>query len=397
MSDKHPSQPGPEHDPYDPERKTTYRRPVGPRLADLSRPAPPPDPGPAVPRPYAPQKRIRDDAVVPPEDNPLVGWRWLGARLLSRNLWPRDALTNPMMVYYSGRKRGRLAEDLMGVMPWMLLLLADAFFFFQSTRTFDEVWLYGFASFYVLSLLAPIYGMIVVSFHVRRTINHLPVEEILLTRLRHVDIVQGLSIRPLAVQSAAITLNSFAHAALVIWAAVLIGHPLESPDVVGYVMTMALLRWYFFTVLVETGGALAMRCHLCLRSPLIATLRFLFDLIVNTVPVLIIATIVYAVLCCAGGLLVPFVIAAGEKFVGVILTVVVVAFVGEMLKSISVEAMDWCHHYPDEWWMASEPGDADVHQGERTLLTPWRPIPGRRRINVRRYLKMPPPDSGTKQ
>lgn len=378
-----------DHDPYDPER-LPRRTLAGPRLVDYSKPAPPPDPGPAVPRPHQPQKRIKPEAVVPPEDNPLRGWRGMGASFLSKHLWPRDARTNPVMVYYSGRRRGRFLEDALGLFPWMMMIAFDlVLILFSGTTTLGMASTIGLMEFFGLFTAGSIFSAAMTSFHLRRTMGNLPLDELLMTRLKPLDVVQGLSIRPISVQSAGVILYGLGHAAIFtyatmennwsIWPAML------------YLCIFTPFRIHLTRIGTEWGGAIATRAQLCLRSTMVASLRMLFDLLLGFIGlgiVLIFMLAVGFVLYCLFSCL----------FFGLpllaIATPIYAMLCAEVIKSMASDAMDWCHHYPDEWWIANDPGGGKTEHQERTLFTPWKPIAGRRKIFVRRTLRRsePPPE-----
>ncbi len=374
------------HDPFDPDY-VRGRRKTGPRLVDLARPLPEPDPGPAVPRPYAPQVRIRPEAVVPPSDNPMRGWRWLGVRLLSRNLWPRDVVTNPVMAYYSGRQRGRLAEDMLGLAPWILWLAFDFWFMFAHAKTYHDIFVLGLWEFVAAGVFAPVWSAVVTAMHLRRSTQNLPVEEMLLTRLGPADIVQGLSVRPIGVQSAALFYWSLATMVFALVADYAIsGGVGRLAATTAFVVV--LLRWLYTGIAMEVGASFAMRAHLCIRSTLTANLRMLLDtglvllLFAVTCGLLggIVAMIDHVLGRSAGtalGLvfsllsLVTFAVVAVLMFAGV-------SFLFASIRNVGGEAMDWCCNYPGEWWVNRSEQEAEGGE-TRTLLTPWRPL-GRNKV-----------------
>jgi hypothetical protein len=63
--------------------------------------------------------------------------------------------------------------------------------------------------------------------------------------------------------------------------------------------------------------------------------------------------------------------------------------VSEAVRNIATDAMDWCHHYPDEWWINNSADAERVEFEERTLFSRWEPVEGRRRLYVPRALRNP--------
>jgi len=373
------TKPDQDHDPFDPEYVRS-RRKAGPRLVDLTQPLPEPDPGPPVARPYAPQKKIRPEAVVPPEDNPMVGWRWIGARLLSRTLWPRDAITNPVMAYYTGRRRGRATEDLVGLAPWLLWLAFDLWFMLVHATTFRQITRLGVLEFVVGGAFAYAWSAAAVAMHVRRAATNLPVEEMLLTRLSPVDIVQGLSIRPIAVQSAAVLLWSAANLVASLVAAWLIEGAI-TPRSGAYALVLVTFRYWLFGSALESGGSYAMRAHMCIRSTLAASLRMFLDL-----------AVMVAIFLATCGLVALGALAMAWSFgggggkggaIGALLVIVAagvlclilfagVSFLFVSMRNLGGDAMDFCINHPEEWWFRRAEEDRETEEA-RSLFSAWRP------------------------
>ncbi|MBI5155192.1 hypothetical protein HZA57_08140 [Candidatus Poribacteria bacterium] len=365
-------------DPYDPERRKS--RPLAkPRLVDYAQPlAAPPAPS-AVARPHQSRPAVRPEAVVPREDNPLRGWRWLGVQLLSKDLWPREAATNPVMVYFTGRKRGRLTEDWMGVAPWLVLLALESVFLFGFAMDSNDIFRVGLAEFFFVPVFGSVFSACLVAWHLRRVMRTLPLEEMLLTRLKPVDIVQGLSIRPIAVQSAMALYSTLIHIVLVLGASMYLEGEV-APAIAGYVLVACSLRWFFLGMAAESGGANAMRAHLCIQPAMVANVRMVFDLfavpILVGIAVLLMGVFAYLLLWIASGplmgLFVLLLIAGGFLWgVGTL--------AGSMIRAMGADAMDWCHHYPEEWWVFAQPQGGEFQLKERGLFTPWKPIAGQRR------------------
>ncbi|MCB2156491.1 hypothetical protein KQI84_16570 [bacterium] len=384
MSDQDPEVRNEEYDPFDPEVRKRRQR-TGPRMPDYSQPRAAPDPGPAIPRRYAPHKRIRADAIVPPEDNPLRGWRWLGAWLLSRDLWPREAATNPVMVYYSGRRRGRVVEDMTGLLPWVVVLILEAVFMFSLSGSFGDIAKITLLECAAVPFLAAVVGASMTAVHMRRNVANLPLEELLLTRLKPVDIIQGLSIRPIAVQSAGLVYYSIANLALGAFAGAVLGD-LGEPSMYVWAFVLVPLRWYLASIAVESGGAYAMRAHMCIESSLVATLRMLLDMIFMPLllaigTALLFGFIAFIVALSGGSLLVM----AFGFLISLLIILGLGGFMILITRSLGTDAMDWVHHHPGEWWVRTGKEARESGYQERGLFTPWKPIAERRKyLDLRR-------------
>lgn len=313
---------------------------------------------------------------MPPEDNPLRGWRLFGLATLTRTLWPREARTNPVMAYYSGRKRGRVAEDMMGLCPWGAALVLDLIAL--AYWELDPIG-YGVLSSICLLFMAAVLGATMTGFHLRRSLASLPLEELLLTRLKPVEIVQGLSVRPIAVQAAAIFLNAVGHLAIVLFAVYfLLGESSLGP--LGYALLAAALRWHLYGIAMELGAGMAVRAHLCLRNAFTASMRMLFDL---TWSAAVLALMGVAVV------LASFFVGCFCGPVAMVLVMILLfsVLVAETARLMASEAMDFPHFYPGEWWVRNDPGESREELRERTITTPWKPIPQRSGLWVRRFAR----------
>jgi len=404
MTDQGPRNRESDYDPFDTEHRPRGRPVAGPRLPDpVDRPLPPDPAQRPAPRPYQAWPTVRPEAIVPPEDNPMRGWRGLGLAMLSRDLWPKDARMNPIMAYFTGRKRGRLAEDLLGLSPWLFLIAFDVLVFFGVGRVnFAGIeWFYGPITFLAMLVGGGLIGASMTAFHLRRCMDSVPVDELLLTRMKPVDIVQGLSVRPIAVQSAGVFLYALLHSAALIGASVYhMGYVTFS--VLSYALLSLAVRWYVLGVVVEMGSALALRANLCIRRPITALARTLFDLLLAWLVIgfmmLLIAAAFVLFMICSGYLAFLF---AGMLMVAATLFMVVggimfAPFLAGVIRSISGEAMEFCYLHPDEWWMRTDDSESAKELRTRSAFAPWKPVPGRRRIFGRPDV-IPPHDAADEE
>lgn len=305
--------------------------------------------------------------------------------MLSRHLWPRDARTNALMVYYTGRQRGRLVEDAMGLWPWLLVFLLDAFVMLKGAKRFDEVWMYSLGQFPLLYFLGAFSGAALTTFHLRRIMDRIPLDELLITRLKPLDIVQGLSIRPIAVQSALILAHSAAAAALACVAAFRLDKGITISSG-AFLLVLIPFRFYCIRYTIEMGGAIAMRANMCLRALLTAALRMSFDILMVLIVLLLLGGLLAAGLAWIVACFLPF------PFLVPLVFCLAFGFVlSESLRNVASEAMDWCHQYPDEWWINNTAEAERAEFRERTLFTRWEPVRGRRRVFVPRALWREPP------
>lgn len=379
-----PEQPPDRYDPFDTDAPKRRGR-VSPRLVDYTRPAPQQDHGAPVPRPHQPQVRVRPEKIVPDEDNPMSLWQRVGLSLLTKTLWPRDANRNPVMVYYSGRQRGRIIEDAMGFLPWLLLIALDVYLVNQVFLNPTQFFIYAAAKTILLLFMTSFLTIGVVSAHVRKSMRVLPLEEMLMTRLKVHEIVQGIVVRPMAVQAFCVAAYSVFQ---FITALALFKFGLLSEGLLIVAMMLPILHYQIMITAVELGGAMGLRAHLCIRQTGIAMLRSFLDMGIF---------LGIFMICLALSLLLFGIFLTLSVFLGLILIVfgpilptiiMIMGFVAifrsfsQFLQGEASEAMQWCYNNRDEWWACVD--ENDIESVQRTLTTPWRAVQGERKIRFGR-------------
>ncbi len=306
---------------------------------------------------------VVSDAVAPPEDNPMSWWQQWGAWLISSNYWPRVASSNPVIIYYTGKQKGRQIEDLIGVIPWLTVMVLQTLIYYTVIQSVAGLMIFGALTIFTAMAAITIYSGLMVGFHLRRSLRHFPLEELLVTQMDEADIVQGLSLRPLAVQSAC----SFFYCVYFFFAAPPAMQRLEIDISLMhfiYVMIFLPAQWTLCWKALELGGVLALRAHIAIPSATTATARFLLDigrLVLKPLGVGIV-----------GGLLVILLGLTKWLQIGlaaIALTVVITLLVRSALKVIP-EAMTWSCKRLGEWWKVGRYADYTKSENEE-LFTPW--------------------------
>lgn len=377
-----------EHDPYG-EHRGRRRHSVGPRLADITRPAvseqgeqPKRFEAQGVPKPHQPQKRLKPEDIVPNSDNPLGTWKRFGVHLISNNLFPMESSRNILLVYFTGKQRGRMMEDMIGLIPWLILIPVDLVLHLQIFKALDQYSTYHFYKLFPMMIFTALWSIAMVSIHMRRVLRTLPLDELLMTRLSYDEIVQGLSLRPLAVQAVAVFVYFVTNLLLMTYL-VGMGNRIGSMSVIILFM-LVVLQYLLMSTAVELGGAMGMRAHLCIKSPVIATFKSILDLG-------ILMGIMFICILIAGVLTGVFMLAAvilSVVGIGVIIGMAIFlalmiglyTFFSAFLRGEASEAMQWCYNHPKEWWIAAN--DESIDSVERGILTPWRPLAERYRLRL---------------
>src|SRR5690606_793295 len=131
--------------------------------------------------------------------------------------------------------------------------------------------------------LVGIHTAFMVALHFRRTIERVPIDELIVTRLSAGEIAHGLAARPLGLQATAIAAEALLHAALAI-AAVGFGTYATPGDrttaifvMITYATVGGFYRCSLSTNANEIAASFALRAHLFLRPAATANARMMLD------------------------------------------------------------------------------------------------------------------------
>lgn len=300
------------------------------------------------------------EEIAPPEDNPFgPGMRWAvrlagsATRISEPALWPREFNFNPMLIYLTGRRRDRWMEDAMGFVPWVVLSFAEAIAAFGAFDVTQFGALLGVLAIGPL-LLAPFVGLLsmrVVARGLDQSFHSVSFDQIVMSRLGADQILHGLVIRPLAIQ----TLGCLLNAAL--WIPHLLVASMRSSETVAAFLyqiaagfLLLLLRWTLFTSCAMEGAALAARALCFIQSPSQAFLRTWLDWMKRML-------IPMAVLVAMLALTRLFFMLAPLLVVACLLILAYYVRLGFNAE----EVLRWVGRYSDFWWMVS---------GEEGAFTP---------------------------
>jgi hypothetical protein len=305
-----------------------------------------------------------DSEVVPEADNPLRGWRWFGAEMLYSELWPKRVLSNPVMVYYSGRRGSSVGEDWLGLLPWAMLLLVHVVYCFVLVNKASSILGLAAVELVLLPIMAAVVSAVMTGSHVRSVMQGMALEEFLVTPLTPLDLVQGFSVRPIAVQAAAHFGFLVANAILVLLA---VWHHEGTPGFEAFLI-MAVwspVVWYLMRGTNELGGAYGLRAHLCIKDAQLASMRAMLEVglyvvigvgagLVLLLGMVVLIHLTFGMFC----LLVPAIL------------LLVPWVIVRQTRNWAVAAMDFCHENPQEWW-TNELNEEERFVRRRELLTPW--------------------------
>lgn len=150
--------------------------------------------------------------VCPSKDSPLSWYHMLGWMLMSKRVWPHAAPHNPIIYYLTGKRWSSRIEDLIGIVPWLMLLGAEGVVMWFAIESVN-LWIFFqflLLELLLLPLLAGLWTQVMVFFHYTRIKTKVPMEELSLTRLQASEIMTALSLRPITVQMAATQLFTIA-------------------------------------------------------------------------------------------------------------------------------------------------------------------------------------------
>lgn len=295
------------------------------------------------------------DAYAPLAPSPLGWFRRFGAANLNRDLWGEDFRNNPLFIYITGRGGVARRDDAMSMLPW-LLLVAFAGWLLRLAYLTQSIHVLLILQF-LLILIFPTFCALVTGLSVwlsfRRLVHLLPFEELLLTRLKKSELVHGIVMSPLSVQSGMVHVFVALNAVATLAGLWLLGTSSPRFGEWSFVLLSLVYCYYMGGLSVELGAAMAVRALLFVRGGW--PIRFLIDWTL-TLTGLGAAVYLFLLGFCCGGL-------------GIVLTLLLVWKFSEDHARIILEDTALHAH---QWWPILNV------QGEEVLLpgpfTPWRRI-----------------------
>jgi hypothetical protein len=202
--------------------------------------------------------------------------------MLSSRLWPENYTYNPLTIYFTMGRKGRLAEWFLGGSPWLAVVLMNFGLLTMLVRTGSTDSLIHWLSLelVLLPFFASMISAMGVTRQFRQVAHRIPFEQILLTKISRREILHAVLIRPLSIQAVSQLLAVIAHLPMLLYAWHGPMQRLYQMDAV--VCVVAIVVGYFLAgACSEVAGCLMLRAHLYIRSPWVARTRFCIDWLVS--------------------------------------------------------------------------------------------------------------------
>ncbi len=222
-------------------------------------------------------RAMTNPSHAPMVKSPLRGPLRLGAGMLSGDLWGFDLKYNPLMYYYS-RGLPAFFSDMVGFLPWLTLCgfnLALAYQIIAFSLPPDLYFVYMLGEVILLFLFSPIWFSLAIMVSFRRASVRLPMEQLLLTRLKPIEIVHGLTIRAAAVQSLGIICFSLFS---------ILGSLFLFDQLQGGILVICLLSalcFYHLGRQLELDLAMTLRANLFIKDKVRSFLRVIVDMYIR--------------------------------------------------------------------------------------------------------------------
>jgi hypothetical protein len=369
------------------------RRPIAPRVADRT-----------VKRPV-PMSSPRD--VIAVGDNPLRGWRVIPAIPLVDRAWRRGIETNVVACYLTARRHGDRGELMMGLAPYLVLLGCFGAVMTTSAVPARDIWLLVLFLAFLLPLLSLFMGALLMGWGLRRCLVGLSVDQLMVTPLKAEAIVRGLAIRPVWRISAIVLFISLCVPLVMALGVARAGHAFsEEWLLLGF---LAWLISYSGSILMgQLGAALAMRAHVYVRTPSMASARTFADVLSLFVRLSLLAIAlgwICGLFVVGIGLLTgnsPFVavrgftaggfsgftaglafgLLFGALFVGMLVAAITIIYqlVAGLVDNME-SAVEFTYLYPEEWWINNV--GRDVEEDTYRLGVPWIPPHSERMMAIK--------------
>lgn len=323
--------------------------------------------------------------IVPPED--LAALPLLvraGMKRLSRRVFGEQLEHNIVSVCFGARlERGFATVLWCTVLPLLLTPLSAVLVLDMGRPTRDLLAL-------LLLLVFPLlYGLVAVAWtgrHVRRMLEALPLEELLLTRLRPIELVQGMIAVPAAGLMMPMRLQVLISYGMLIAGGVVHDHGDRPaallPSLAAWVIAGG-LSLLATTAAIELAAASSGRAHLFFARPLLAGTRAALELLSRLLLGMLAVGGVIGALALLGSM-VALLAMAGAVVVAVRM------LMHEGIGNPSEDAADavaFAARWHLEWWPYQEDGSAEGEAMRRGLFTPWISLETRRRFVIRQMVR----------
>lgn len=231
--------------------------------------------------------------VSPGEDNPLGTFQRLGERLAWRLIsgdavWPKNACNNVLSYYLIGRMKGQQAENLIVLVPWVLVAGIDILCTLGWVVTADP-WVFVLSlmvQVFLFTLLAGLWSGASTLYHFQRIHGAVPFDEIALSLLEPSALVYGIVVRPFSLNHVACffvhSLSLFLTVIGIFASAAIHGtrsfYDAELSAILFFVLLGGIVfRYWLWAVSLNTGMALAIRARLFIGPPWDSARHFLRD------------------------------------------------------------------------------------------------------------------------
>lgn len=310
--------------------------------------------------------------VCPTRDSPLWLWHRFGWGMMHQRIWPTAALNNAIIHYLSPRKWGDFLEDLVGVFPWLLLIMGEIALLawcVQSTSV-TPIWWLLMGELLLLPMIAGAWAQVMVLIHFRRVAARVPWEELATTRLDAPEIMVGLTLRPILLQVAASVVFTLPLIFL-LGAFYYFYFTRNTLFLTGFCELFAftlltIYRTFVLKTSVEFAAIVAIRCCLLIRDPLMAMVRALRDWFFPwaLIPILLPAVVAASILI-QTQTVIFFYLAIFVPLIALWLLFVIPG----MLRSFADEIMFWVVHHRADWVVYS---GQDSGKAPGNLFAPWK-------------------------
>lgn len=323
--------------------------------------------------------------IVPDEDIATVpALVRAGMRMLSRRVFGEQLEHNIVSVCFGARLERGIATYVWSLALPVALALASWALALDMGRTNRDI-----VAFALLLVFPVLYGIVAIAWtgrHVRRMLEALPLEELIVTSLRPIELVQGMIAVPAASMMVAMRTQ-----VLVSYGALVAGGVLWDLGDDLSALATSMVAWLLAAAvsLLATGAAIELaaasagRAHLFFARPLLADARAAIGMLSRLLLGLLGVGIVIGALALLGSMV-------ALLAMGCALVVALRMLMHEGIGNPSEDAADavaFAARWHMEWWPYQEDGSAEGEAMRRGLFTPWISLETRRRFVIKQMVR----------
>ncbi len=196
-------------------------------------------------------------------------------------IWPEEGAHNAIIFYLMGRRKSTFIDDLIGLIPWVVLFAMEAAATLMPIYTRSLVAWRLLIPFQMLltPLIAGLWAQLMVYLHYRRFRGRIPIEEVMVSRMTAREALCGFALRPIMLQVGANFIVTALDLIMILGAATyfISSSSLFSPLDFALIAALIVYRYFILKSCIEFAAIYAIRSSLFIEDSFRAVTRMVRD------------------------------------------------------------------------------------------------------------------------